>query len=177
MPPPAPGELGIVQAFVNTEDRKANTDVLKGPGQLGDWLTQWNLLFWDTEITQEDLERVLAARAGVRALVEAHHGYPMDEKAVEKLDHAIRGAGPQMRFHRDGRARFESESFDDALGHLVSLVVMTRLAGQWDRLKVCANDGCRALFYDSSNKSTSKWCTRRCGDLIRARAYRRGQRY
>lgn len=100
-------------------------------------------------------------------------GGRLDERAVERLNQAIRGARPQSYFHSDGSARFESEDLDGALGHLVALVVATRIGGLWSRLKVCANRDCRAVFYDFSNRRTTKWCTKSCNDLMKARTYRR----
>lgn len=37
-PDPAPGDFGIVQAFVNTEDLRKGTDRLRSPRDLADWL-------------------------------------------------------------------------------------------------------------------------------------------
>lgn len=39
--------------------------------------------------------------------------------------------------------------------------------------EVCANGDCRAVFYDHSNRRTTKWCTKSCSDLMKARTYRR----
>ena len=40
----APGDLGIVQAFVNTRDLEHRTDELKSPQALADWLERRRLL-------------------------------------------------------------------------------------------------------------------------------------
>lgn len=98
------------------------------------------------EITAADLERARAIRSGIRALVSAHRAARLDERIVERLNQAIRGVRPQTYFHGDGSAHFASEDLGAALGHLVVLVVGTRMGGLWDRLKVCANGDCRAVF-------------------------------
>ncbi|MGH3665303.1 MAG: CGNR zinc finger domain-containing protein [Egibacteraceae bacterium] len=49
--------------------------------------------------------------------------------------------------------------------------------GTWARLKSCANDSCRWLFYDRSKNRSGKWCTMNvCGDILNARAYRARRR-
>jgi hypothetical protein len=41
---PAPGELRIVHALINTADRKSGTDELTDPRALAGWLTRWGLI-------------------------------------------------------------------------------------------------------------------------------------
>jgi len=46
--------------------------------------------------------------------------------------------------------------------------------GTWPRLKACANDTCQWAFYDISKNRSGRWCTMdACGNLMKARAYRR----
>ncbi len=176
-PAPAPGELDFLQAFANTVDLKAGTDALASPKQLADWLAQRDLLAADRKLTKADLGRALDVRDGLRALVAANSGAGLDVEAISRLDRAARGARPQVRFYVDGTSRFESEELNEALGRLMALVVMARLNEVWDRFNMCANSECQAVFYNHSNRSTTKWCSRRCGDLIRARKYRSGRKY
>jgi predicted RNA-binding Zn ribbon-like protein len=45
------------------------------------------------------------------------------------------------------------------------------------RLRRCAGPDCALIFYDSSRPGRRRWCsTERCGDRMRARAYRARQR-
>lgn len=83
-----------------------------------------------------------------------------------------------MRFDRDGTTRLErvSRDFDDALGTLLGFVHEAQSAGTWPRFKACASGECRAAFYDFSKGRLGKWCTKRCGDKIRARAFRKAER-
>jgi predicted RNA-binding Zn ribbon-like protein len=44
---------------------------------------------------------------------------------------------------------------------------------QRTRLRQCANPDCRIVFFDESRPGTRRWCLpNRCGDRLRARAYR-----
>ena len=45
--PPAPGDLRIVQAFVNTADLPTRTDELASLTGLQDWLKRWGRSFYD----------------------------------------------------------------------------------------------------------------------------------
>lgn len=176
-PRQAPGELAILQAFLNTENRKAAVDELETPYDLDAWLSSRSLLPPGTKVTIEDFERALDVRRGLQALVMAHSGYAeLDTSAIERLNKASAGARVEVRFDDDGALRFvaASTSFADALGRLLAMVAAARLEGEWTRLKACANDRCRAAFYDS--KRTGKWCSDRCGGLMRARTYDRRRR-
>jgi len=46
-------------------------------------------------------------------------------------------------------------------------------AGNWSRLKVCANETCQLAFYDSSRNRSGRWCSMAtCGNRMKGRAYR-----
>ena len=179
-PIPAPGDLEIVQAFLNTVSfGKKKTDELKSPRNLADWLSRLGLLPSGTKLTADDLTRARDVRTGLRALLLANNGYGLDEDAVERLDRAAMGARAQVRFEHDGKSRLErvSRDFDDALGTLLGAIHAAQSAGVWPRFKACAAPECRAAFYDFSKGRLGKWCTKRCGDKVRARAFRRTDKY
>ncbi len=62
-------------------------------------------------------------------------------------------------------------------GAWMSILVHAHLDDTWKRLKICANPECRRTYYDVSRSFARRWCTKQCGDLIRARAYRGSARY
>lgn len=176
-PRTAPGELETVQAFVNTKDMKKRADELSTPRELAAWLARRKLSTASAVLTADDLDRARHAREGIRALLRANNGVELDEAAVARLDEAARGARIEVRFDRDGTVRFEAASpdFPDVLGGLLGLVAAARLRDDWPRFKACMNGGCQAAFWDSMR--TGKWCSHRCGDLMRAKAHRRTQKY
>lgn len=180
---PAPGRLEILQELLNTLNGPDGTDALQSPLDLSDWLSKKGLLPAGLELDGADLERARAVRAGLRALVRVHGrtgkalGEP-DPEAVARLDRAAVGARAQVRFDRDGSSRFDlvSRTFEDALGALLAIVHMAQADGTWSALKVCAHPRCRQVFFDFTKGSNGKWCTRRCGDKIRAQTHRRRQK-
>jgi predicted RNA-binding Zn ribbon-like protein len=45
--------------------------------------------------------------------------------------------------------------------------------GTLDRLKMCAAEECRRVFYDRSKPATRRWCmSTLCGNRIKTRTYR-----
>ena len=69
---------------------------------------------------------------------------------------------------------------EDALAGL-SLIVAELYDGSrngtLDRLKMCASDECRRVFFDRSKPSTRRWCmSSLCGNRMKTRSYRERQR-
>lgn len=174
-PIPAPGELEIVRAFLSTRDAKSGADELRSSRDLSHWLSRHGLLPAGTKLTEEDLERALEVRRGLRALAVANSGGELKAAAVSGLDQAAVGARAQVRFDADGASRLElvSRDFDDALGTLLGIVHSARMSGRWRSLKICGDPGCRRAYFDFTKSQTGRWCTRRCGARMRARTARR----
>ena len=174
--PPAPGELKIVQAFLNTDDPKSGTEELASPWALGEWLARWGLLSGDVELGDAELEQALEVRGGLRALVRTNLGGRIDTATATRLDQAAEAALLRVRFDSRGANRFETaaDGFQGALGHLFRIVAVARLGELWPRLKVCPFETCGRCFYDASRYGTRKWCSmKQCGNVIKGRAWRR----
>lgn len=172
--PPAPGDLRIVQALVNTADTEKGTDDLTSPNAAAEWLARWGLLPAATEVSEADHRRLIDAREGLRALTQFNSRLPWDKDAVARLNQAT--AGVSLEVDLGGRStRFApaSDGVDGALGNLVRIVVVARMDESWRRLKVCAGD-CGLSFYDDSRSVRRRWCSmERCGSRAKARTYRR----
>ncbi len=169
--PPAPGELRILQAFVNTADLRGGTD-LAGPRALAEWLEHWGLAPPDLELTDGDLREAKELREAFRTLIRCRPGKAPQAAAL--IDRAGQASPTYPRVDAESRGRFESpaESLDAALGHLVAILVESQLRGTRERLKTCAHETCRAAFYDFSRNRSAVWCTVQCGNRKSALAYR-----
>lgn len=176
---PAPGDLRIVQALLNTAGIDQRTEQLVSPRALADWLMHWTLLSRGSELGPTDLERMLEIRAGLRALVRANRGQVPAPEAVERLDLAASAATLRVRFAGVGGATLvpASGGLDEALARLFEIVAVAHRDGHWQRLKLCIDKPCRSAFYDFSNGRSAKWCTARCGNKGSARTYRRRRKH
>ncbi len=176
---PAPGELRIVQAFVNTANLEKGTDELRSPAHLANWLALWRLSPTVLELGKPELERTVDLRETLRDAAGANNGGTGGAAAVRKLDRMAASSPVLIRLAASGNDRLEptSDGFDGALGKLLGIVAAARIAGLWPRFKTCANEECRAAFYDLSKNRAGKWCSmQRCGNRLNARLYQRRRR-
>jgi predicted RNA-binding Zn ribbon-like protein len=171
---PAPGDLRILQALLNTADAVAGTDELGSPRALAGWLARWGLAAAEAEIGAAELERAIALRDGLRALARANVGLPLDKDAVAGLDRAAAAATFRVRFvGLATRVEPAVDGLDGAFARLVRIAARAREDGSWKRLKVCDNEACGRSFYDFSRNGSGRWCVQRCANLIKSRIYRR----
>lgn len=174
---PAPGDLRIVQAFVNTADLQLGTDVAADPRAFAAWLERYGLAAAGVEVQPAELARARAVREALRAyLWAAARGGELPAQAVATLDREAAEAPVRVRFSEAGEPRLAAGpgGFEAALGRVFAIVATARLDGSWKRLKVCANPGCRAAFWDAATNRSGRWCTmRRCGNRIKSKTHRR----
>ena len=79
------------------------------------------------------------------------------------------------RFDADGKAL--PEPARDALAaRVLADLAAVGAAGHWARIKVCANDACKALFYDTTKARTRRWHSfELCGNKANVAAHRQRQ--
>jgi predicted RNA-binding Zn ribbon-like protein len=176
---PAPGDLELVRAFVNTRDIEEGREELGGPLELSEWLAGRGLLPCGHAAGSADLRRALKLREALRALLLSNNGAPVSAAPAETLDDAARHAHLEARFLPDGGATLEpsGEGVDAALGRLLATVYAAMLDGTWLRLKACRNAGCHWIFYDATKNRSGAWCEMGlCGNRAKARSYRERHR-
>ena len=160
--------------FVNTNDVQASQDQLRGPEQARSWLLSEG--FEVGELGRDDCAAIIAFREGVRAAAAANNGYGVDADAVAALRQAIDRLGFTVRVGTDAGLEVASTTpAGRALAPLVGALMAAQADGSWARVKACARDSCRWLFYDTTRNKSRTWCTSTtCGSREKAkRAYRR----
>jgi predicted RNA-binding Zn ribbon-like protein len=175
---PAPGDLRLVQEFENTADLEQGTDQFGTPEGLADWLRGNGLLDEGATLAGGDVERAVAVREAVRALLFANNGADADPGAVETLNRLADGARLRVRFDLGGRAALvpACDGVDAAIGRLLAAINAAMTDGTWARLKACRDDGCQWAFYDHSKNRSGAWCSMAsCGNRSKARSYRERQ--
>jgi predicted RNA-binding Zn ribbon-like protein len=173
---PAPGELGLVQAFVNTVDLESGPDELSDADSLRSWLLDRGLIEAESPVTEVDRRLVIQLREAIRAMALANHHGETDEGAVQALNRVAEGTRLVVRFEGGGRARLEPQlpGVDGALGRILGIVYSAMVEGTWQRFKACRRDSCRWVYYDRSKNRSSNWCAMAvCGNREKAKSYRR----
>jgi predicted RNA-binding Zn ribbon-like protein len=183
---PAPGDLRLVQAFVNTHydlEQEQDADLLATPTAAHQWLAASGMLEQRSRVSKADLERLLRLRDTLRGLARANGsdtGATPAATRPQSLNVLAHRAPVEIRFD-DGGPRFTGASGDvaGAIGLLLALTAQAILDGTWRRLKVCPGPHCDWAFYDHSRNQTSRWCSMAvCGGRTKARRHyrrRRGQ--
>jgi predicted RNA-binding Zn ribbon-like protein len=171
--PPAPGDLALVQAFINTHYDLVHVhgaELLATPTALGAWLLERNLIDGRATIRNADLERALALREALRGLARG------ERRALARLNDAARGAVTGVAFTGTG-PRFvvpAGAGLDGAFGRLLAIVASAMSDGSWTRMKICPGADCGWAFYDHSRNQTGRWCSMSvCGGRAKARAHYR----
>ncbi len=171
----APGQLALVQAFLNTIDHESGRDDLATPADAAAWLAEQRLVSPGTNLDERDRRRLLEVRRALRELLGANDGHGPQRRAVTTLNEAARRVRLGVRLHpQDGyRLMAEGVGVDRPIGDVLIAVTGSMAAGTWPRLKACANPACRLAFYDTSRNSSGRWCSMAtCGNRMKGRSYR-----
>ena len=171
----ATGELGLVQAFVNTADLQDGPEGLADPNTLKAWLVARKLMDGVQPVDDSDLRHAIAVREAMRSLIGANTGFPIYPLDVATLNEAATTSRLRVRFGADGKPRLEPDvpGVVGAMGRLVSTLYAAMADEDWTRLKLCKSPTCRWAFYDRSKNHSSRWCTMAsCGNREKAKRFR-----
>jgi predicted RNA-binding Zn ribbon-like protein len=173
---PAPGELAYVQSFVNTRNVETDSEALQTPEQLGGWLTAVGLLPEGAgRLCAADLDRAVAFREALRAVLLGNAGMEVDPGASALVEHESQTAPAALRFDAEGLPRLEGAGtgMDLVISRLLAAIAVAAVDGTWRRLKACRSDSCLWAFYDASRNGSGAWCTMsECGNRAKARRFR-----
>ncbi|MBV8163146.1 MAG: CGNR zinc finger domain-containing protein [Candidatus Eremiobacteraeota bacterium] len=169
----APGELRLVQDFINAWDLWG-VDRHSKPSTLEQWLSDHRLPGAEN-LTDADVRHAVAVREALRDLAAANDGASVSKEVADTLSRAARSAHLGVQFDHSGHAALEphASGLDAALGVILAVVARSMLDGSWARLKVCRDDTCRWAFYDRSKNRSSCWCLMSvCGNRSKVRRHR-----
>jgi predicted RNA-binding Zn ribbon-like protein len=182
---PAPGELVLLQAFLNTHFdlvEEWGADLLAGPGRLLSWFESQGLVDDVSRPPSRAVaQRVIAVREGLRELAR-HNCEPEiapDPAALQRLNGmgARVSLGLELGPTRVGLFPRDGGSVEAAVGTLLAIAVGSMIDGRWERMKACPGHHCGWVFYDHSRNNSSRWCSMAvCGGRTKARAHYRRRR-
>ncbi|MFG1816882.1 CGNR zinc finger domain-containing protein [Kribbella sp. NPDC049174] len=172
---PAPEPLVLVQDLVNTVDLEMERDTLANPAELSTFCAAHGLL--DLWFDSADLAAVLTLREAVRDVCQAHAGVDVPAESLAVLDQLLAEAPLRLALSADGGATVRPaeglESVQALVARIAADIATATNDGTWPRLKACAADTCRWVYYDRSPAGRSRWCTMAiCGSRNKMRKYR-----
>ena len=184
-----PDELAHLYDFANSLDLRHFThhgvqhlqaDELSGPRELAAWMSQQGLSAGGAKITAAMFDSALQLRAGIRAYLECDPaGRHRDNDAGRALNKTMKLFPLLAEARGDGRMMLGAARRDALAG--LSVVVAElydgSINGTLDRLKMCAAEECRRIFFDRSKPASRRWCmSTLCGNRIKTRTYRERHR-
>lgn len=184
-----PDQLANLYDFANTLDVRNFThhgvphvqgDELGGPRELGAWMAKRGLLFTSARITPPMFDVALQLRASIRAYLQCDPAERRTNKeTVQSLNTALK-LFPLVARAQVDRSMVLGAARDDALAGLSAVVAELydgSVRGTLDRLKMCAAEECRRVFFDRSKPATRRWCiSTLCGNRMKTRTYRERHR-
>jgi predicted RNA-binding Zn ribbon-like protein len=184
-----PDRLANLYDFANSLDARhfkhhgvqhPQADEITGPRELGAWMSQRGLLLTSARITPAMFEAALDLRKSVRDYLQRDPAdRRKDRDAARGLNRALK-LFPLVVEVRDDRGTVLRPARSDALAGLSAVVAElheSSINGTLHRLKMCASEECRRVFFDRSKPATRRWCmSSLCGNRIKTRAYRERRR-
>lgn len=178
--------------FVNTHElvRGTWTDHFDELGTAVHWLADHELLHremaqaqlsatdGDEAARSRTLSHIRTVREALRELLDARvESRPADPRALRRVNRALRTHYVyELVPAPDGVSldhRHEGDPIDGALARLAESIARELTQPDSERLRVCANDQCLWVFYDSSPAGRRKWCDMNtCGNRAKVARHR-----
>ena len=178
--------------FLNTYELEsgAPTEHLTTPDAAFDWIASRDVVHRsllddarkrvsrDDAVAERVLARIKRVRDALRKVAYAvAENRPAPGPALSEVNRALRAREiielePAADGIRVGH-RHVGDPVDDALARLAQPVVQAIATGHEDRIRICANDECRWIFFDESPTGRRRWCDMStCGNRAKAARHR-----
>ena len=124
------------------------------------------------------LERLVTARTALRDVAHAvAHEEAPPRRAIDEVNRALASRERLELVASDDGVRLGhshvGDAIDDVLARIAEPIVREIGNGHDDRIRICANDTCRWIFYDESRAGRRRWCDMAtCGNRAKAQRHR-----
>lgn len=141
-------------------------------------MSQHGLLAAGARITPAMFDAALQLRAGVRAYLECDPVERCKNKdAIRLLNDALRALPLVVEARSDHDMTLGPAQSDPLLSAMAAELYVGSIKGTLSRLKMCAAEECRRVFFDRSKPATRRWCmSTLCGNRMKTRTYRERHR-
>jgi predicted RNA-binding Zn ribbon-like protein len=176
---PAPGDLLLVQAFVNTYEADMGIDLLAENVSANTWLHDSGLVAVGTDLDDSSLDRLREVREALRTLLENNAGFgkPFSTN-FDLLNESVQRSAIGIRIDADDQCTVQleptgKEPVGIAIVRLLLIVRDAQREGTWERLKACSRGECRWAYYDRSHSQRGRWCDMAtCGNRVKNQTLR-----
>jgi len=177
---PAPGDLVVLQRFLNLHEHDAEGVEHDPPLEMvRTYLVDGGLLAPKERFTETERETYLELRRALRALILTNEGEPLSPADAQVIDRLAVEAKLHPHFHAEHAPTLEprGEGVAAAFGQIVAIAFVAAFDGTFAHLKTCASEDCRAVFFDRSKNHSGRWCSMEvCGNRAKVRAWRERQK-
>jgi predicted RNA-binding Zn ribbon-like protein len=128
------------------------------------------------------LARLITTRTALRDVAHAvAHEEPPPRTSIDEVNRALASRERIELVAADDGVRLGhshvGDAVDDLLARIAEPIVREIGNGHDERIRICANDTCRWLFYDESRAGRRRWCDMAtCGNRAKAQRHRARQR-
>jgi len=182
-----PAELALLYDFVNSLDLRQYTekgkqheghDELATAGQLEEWMRERGLLDARAAVSAQAHRMALKLRTGIRDYLQlAPEDRSAQSQAMVQLNELSSAFPLAVAVSRGGRINLGPAPGSNALARELGEMYLLSVTARLERLKVCASQECRWVFFDRSKPGNRRWCsTALCGNRHKTRSYRQRQR-
>jgi predicted RNA-binding Zn ribbon-like protein len=166
------------RSYVEHGEAHSGGDELATAHGLESWLRDRGLLRRGGHVDGRDHRAAVELREAVRAFI-----LIVPEDRARNRDAARRLTAAGMKFplmlavSDDGKVALEPAPGSSALGRVLAQMIALAGTDGLARLKACASEECRWIFFDRSKPGNRNWCSSKlCGNREKTRAYRHRQR-
>jgi predicted RNA-binding Zn ribbon-like protein len=180
-----PDALANLYDFVNSVDLRhfvhhrvqhAQADELESAARLGAWMAHRRMIRPGAVPSPAGFEAALALRDAIRDYLECEPG---DRRRKVSISNALDSTMARfpLRVIKDGKEGLKlAAAGTDTMAGLSAVIAELyngSANGTLDRLKMCASDECKRVFFDRSKPGTRRWCqSTLCGNRQKTRTYR-----
>jgi predicted RNA-binding Zn ribbon-like protein len=184
---PVPAEVALLYEFANSLDLRrfveqgaahVGGDELASARSLRDWMEPRGLLKRGERVDADDHRRAVALREAVRSFLKSRReDRPADAAAMRRLNEASADFPLVLKAANSGAVFLQPAPSASGLARVLAELQLLADTGQLHRLKMCASDECRWVFFDRSKPGNRRWCSSAlCGNRQKTRTYRQKRR-
>lgn len=177
-----PERLGLLYDLLNTLDLRryvedgcahAPSDSIATRDQLGDWMQRRALVKGGARPPEAEFAAAISLRTALRSFVEIEPSARSTSPAASRLNEIAAQFPLIVRVSDPAAPWLASEPGSSGIGEVLVQFYDLARSGELDRLKICASEDCKWIFFDRSKPGNRRWCSSTlCGNRHKTRSYR-----